>query len=401
LRPSNNSIKARQYSPTSPVHRDDSNRRSIWFTAPWIRLGGVDQIILNLARQLAESDTGYDVHLLVTDASEIDADPRSIDPFKTVTFLASGENRDEQQLIDILAGADIIFNAHSRATYNALPRLRGSVSAPIVSLLQVIDPDRFGVPRGYPILSSRQYEALIDHFVVPSRRLKRTCINLGVPEDKVLVVPNAPVVHPQSLDQALEMAADKSRRPYSPERPVRILFAGRFDDQKGYDRLGPIHKHLRDLGVPFAFTVIGKAVLSRVDPADALPGATILPPAQDPATLARYYADTDIFLLPSRWEGVPLSMLEAMSFGSLVVATNVGAIDEVIEDGVNGFLIDSDSPEEEIVAAISNRIAGIGSQAIACDRIREEAVRTAMSFTWHDAAEHLTALVETTRGSEA
>jgi glycosyltransferase involved in cell wall biosynthesis len=94
-------------------------------------------------------------------------------------------------------------------------------------------------------------------------------------------------------------------------------------------------------------------------------------------------------------------MLEAMSFGSLVVATNVGAIDEVIVDGVNGFLIDPDSPEEEIVAAISNRIAGIGSQAIACDRVREEAVRTAMSFTWHDAAKHLTALVEMTRGSEA
>ena len=53
---------------------------------------------------------------------------------------------------------------------------------------------------------------------------------------------------------------------------------------------------------------------------------------------------TDIFVLPSLWEGMPNAILEAMSFGIPVIATNVGGTPEIIKDGENGFLI---PPENE------------------------------------------------------
>ena len=55
---------------------------------------------------------------------------------------------------------------------------------------------------------------------------------------------------------------------------------------------------------------------------------------------------SDIFILPSYAEGLPIAILEAMSSGLAIISTNVGSIPETIEDGVNGFLITPGDYEE-------------------------------------------------------
>jgi len=57
-------------------------------------------------------------------------------------------------------------------------------------------------------------------------------------------------------------------------------------------------------------------------------------------------AASDIFVLPSIAEGTPISILEAMAMGKPIVATRVGAVDEQVADGVNGFLVEPASPTE-------------------------------------------------------
>jgi glycosyltransferase involved in cell wall biosynthesis len=52
-----------------------------------------------------------------------------------------------------------------------------------------------------------------------------------------------------------------------------------------------------------------------------------------------YYEKSDIYLLVSRFEAFPISIVEAMAFGLPIVATNVGGVSELIEDGVNGYLV--------------------------------------------------------------
>lgn len=56
----------------------------------------------------------------------------------------------------------------------------------------------------------------------------------------------------------------------------------------------------------------------------------------------RYLLKADLFILFSKDEGLPISIIEAMRAGLPVISTNVGGIPEMIKNGINGFLIDAD-----------------------------------------------------------
>jgi glycosyltransferase involved in cell wall biosynthesis len=60
----------------------------------------------------------------------------------------------------------------------------------------------------------------------------------------------------------------------------------------------------------------------------------------------RYLKAFDLFILPSRTEALPLSLLEAGLAETLVIASNVGGIPEVIEDTVDGFLFEKENEEQ-------------------------------------------------------
>lgn len=61
--------------------------------------------------------------------------------------------------------------------------------------------------------------------------------------------------------------------------------------------------------------------------------------------------ELDLYVLPSLWEGLPYSIIEAMCAAKTIVATKVGGISEIISDGIEGILINENS-KEEIINAI-------------------------------------------------
>jgi glycosyltransferase involved in cell wall biosynthesis len=94
--------------------------------------------------------------------------------------------------------------------------------------------------------------------------------------------------------------------------------------------------------------------------------------------VARLLSGLDLFALSSSTEGHPLSVIEAMASGLPVLATKVGGIPEMIEDGRTGFLTPVDEPAfaSRLAAALDQRRSwpamGAAARAAACDRFSSE-----------------------------
>jgi glycosyltransferase involved in cell wall biosynthesis len=80
--------------------------------------------------------------------------------------------------------------------------------------------------------------------------------------------------------------------------------------------------------------------------------------------------DTDIFLVVSEYEGIPNAMLEAMSLGVPVISTDVGAISEVVENNVNGFLINPSNSSSNVIQSFTDTILEL---------LRDQTKRSAVS----------------------
>ena len=134
--------------------------------------------------------------------------------------------------------------------------------------------------------------------------------------------------------------------------PPRILFAGVLTPRKGVVDLLRASRLLRDRGVEHELLLAGgtpeegapvEAEVRRAASTTA-PAARFLGP-QPHQDMPALYRRVDLFCLPSWWEAMPLTVLEAMAAGLPVVATSVGDIARMVEDGVTGRLVAPHQPE--------------------------------------------------------
>jgi glycosyltransferase involved in cell wall biosynthesis len=123
-------------------------------------------------------------------------------------------------------------------------------------------------------------------------------------------------------------------------RSVRIVAAGRLEAEKGFDVLVAAIRLLVERGIAIDVSICGEGGRRSAleDAARGLP-VTFRGFVADPA---RLWQDTDIFCLPSRVEGLPMALLEAMMRGLPCVATDVGDVADAL--GAAGIVVPPDDP---------------------------------------------------------
>ena len=132
--------------------------------------------------------------------------------------------------------------------------------------------------------------------------------------------------------------------------PIRILFVGRFHRQK--DVPGLIRNLAlvrKDHRLAFTLTLVGdgpeRAETKRVVVQNGLDDVTEWKGWLGKEDLKNSYQQADCLINLSSYEGLPNTVLEAMSCGLTVIASDIGPHRELIEDGATGFLAPKDKPE--------------------------------------------------------
>lgn len=139
-------------------------------------------------------------------------------------------------------------------------------------------------------------------------------------------------------------------RPEPQHHPPRILYVGLLTPRKGVLDLLDACQILRDRGVKHELLLLGGT--PDEGPAAAVPvhtaaaGKAILLGTRPPEEMPGIYASADVFCLPSWWEAMPLSVLEAMAAGLPVVATDVGDVKRALGDGTAGYVVPLRSPDQ-------------------------------------------------------
>ena len=87
--------------------------------------------------------------------------------------------------------------------------------------------------------------------------------------------------------------------------------------------------------------------------------------------------NSDIFILPSKREGMPQSLIEAMSRGKIVISSKTEGGKEIVKDGENGYLFDIGNEVQ-----LSNKILESIKEDKKNESIKENARKTVEQFSW-------------------
>ncbi|QCI66230.1 glycosyltransferase [Phreatobacter stygius] len=378
-----------------------ADRPQVGIALPIAAYGGVERVAFAVAKVL--KDWGCDVHLYCFGKPNVKTYKGQASVFKSINFFnepgynlwggsrpfMGHELRMEwddaaraKKVLGFLGSLDVLINCQV-APLNAILGTIRRRGVKTVSHVHVIDQTYFGRSVGHPYLTLG-FEHAHDMILTCSQALKDWFHGMGVPDEKVIHIPNAGAYTPPDYKAQSELA--RRRRALKPDRPVKALFAGRLDAQKGVERLLALAKAGQERGLAISWRLIGSELINangrqRWKSAFSALGIAVEDPIYDPQKLCDVYRDADMLIMTSRWEGAPLAIIEAQRFGCIPVATDVGAVAELIDDGVDGFVI-PDGPDETVVEAFLERVGGLAGDPGRLAPMAERAIARASEAEW-------------------
>jgi D-inositol-3-phosphate glycosyltransferase len=236
------------------------------------------------------------------------------------------------------------------------------------------------------LLTERRLAESGNRILVTSRREKENLLRFYPAAARSITVVPCGV----DLDRFRPLERSAARRLVGAALDERlVLFVGRFAREKGLERLLSAVSRLQH--VPRLRLMVvggdgnGQADFERIAAqcqGAGLDGRVRMVGHVDQSALPAYYAAADILVLPSAYESFGLVALEALACGTPVMATRVGAMEDLLAPAGNGWLLPEGSPDS-LAAAIETVLRHGGPQRASAKALR----RSISRFGWSRVAE--------------
>lgn len=340
---------------------DDTATPCLLLIVPWLEMGGADKFNLDLLRQLRQR--GWQV-LIATTLPSTHPWLARFARYSQDIFLFDQQRRMAdypaflRELIQT-RGVDVVLIANSELGYLLLPYLRAECSD--VTFADFCHMEEHAWKRGgYPRMSV-EHQDLLDLQFVSSDYLRGWMVDRGADPERIRVCytnidpaewrpdPERRKRVRHELLAVPEHGQEDARDPW----PPIILYAGRMCVQKQPRVFLETVRHLKVGADRFVAVVAGdgpefarlRSELSRSGLADRVR----LLGAVSNARIRDLMSAADIFFLPSRWEGIAVSIFEAMACGLPVVGADVGGQRELLTPEC-GLLVSPDPAGTESAA---------------------------------------------------
>lgn len=348
------------------------SRIPLLYLAPWVDYGGSDKNTIDWFRWIDRDR--FAPHLITTQPS-LNRLLSGVAPYSEETWALPDLMPAEDMpafILDFIHSREVrvLHLMNSRIGFDLLPFL-GCLPRPprVVVQLHVEEEDR----SGYVRYVTTRYGNLVDRFSISNRHVADAVEGYGVPRDRIRVIYTGADPDNEFSPERAEPEEDL------PSDRLQILFAGRLVPQKDPSLMLDVASALRRRGVDFQIHVVGEGELElqirdRIE-AEGL-GDTVILHRPTPG-LRGWYAATDSLLMTSSFEGIPCVIFEAMAMGLPIVAPDLPAIAELLDE-VEGSLI---SPRDSVDGYVEALTRLAEDRAYRDGRGRELRERAKQQFT--------------------
>lgn len=228
----------------------------------------------------------------------------------------------------------------------------------------------FGQELPFIVLSDMERDILVERFGAKEVYSLPNCVDLR--DAEVYAKEEASLSEDNLQDTDMALSHHQARI-----QPLRIGYLGRIEPNKGMTELLIACQRLKKEDFPFHLVIAGKEqtegeYLPQFDQwlGDRFEYVGLV----SGQTKCDFLRSLDAFVLPTYFEGLPMSLLESMSYGKVPIVTPVGSIPQVVRDGENGIFV-----KDHDVDSIMEAIKRLSEDRTLLRKLGEEARKTIFS----------------------